>query len=154
MSILVTRSRLLFTHWERSAEMDCLIIPQTDVLARNTIRSPFPCCLVVFFSQLSRIDVRSDLSFHYNPFFIILIYIIAITLPVLFRRTFSWGHQRKLVFLKHYFVVKISVVIPGVTWCSCKEGHFLPKTIHEVGKKDCARDSKSNTERWAEKWTG
>lgn len=68
-----------------------------------------------FFSQLSRIDVRSDLSFHYNPFFIILIYIIAITLPVLFRRTFSWGHQRKLVFLKHYFVVKISVVIPGVT---------------------------------------
>lgn len=53
-------------------EMDCLIILKTDVFARNTIRSfSYP-----FFSQLSRIDVRSDLQ----PFFIILIYIIAITL--------------------------------------------------------------------------
>lgn len=75
--------------------MDCLINTKTDVFARNKIRSRIP------FSQLSRIDARPDLQ----PFFMIVIYIIAITFLGPFLEDI-FGSSRKLVlaFLQDYFV--------------------------------------------------
>lgn len=103
--------------------MDCLINTKTDVFARNKIRFCIP------FSQLSRIDARLDLQ----PFFMIVIYIIAITFLGPFSRGYFWVIKKTgFGFSSRLFRRRKSVV-------ECKRGHFS-----STMEKDCRSDSKSN----------
>lgn len=80
--------------------------------------------LYLSFSQLSRIDVRLDFLLAEQPFFIILIYIIAITLQAFFLEDIFWV-IKKTGFLKDYLL----------NFSLFEEGHSSCKRA--LARKDC-----------------